>query len=127
MGKRSKVALGTCLFFVLTTAGFGQELMPKRRWHTQWVISAVALTAANLLDARSSAGAMEANPLLRNPQGGFSMGRAFAFKSVASGGLLVFEAYLIRKKPEYAKTSALVNFVSAGALAGVAARNGTVK
>jgi hypothetical protein len=114
------------LFFVFTSAGFGQE-MPKRRWRTQWILSAVALTAANLLDARSSAGAFEANPLLRNSQGRFATGRAFAYKSAASGGMLLLEAYVIRKNPSFEKTSAIANFVSAGALAGVAVRNSRVK
>jgi hypothetical protein len=55
------------------------------------------------------------------------MGRAFALKSAASGGLLAFETFLIRRNPEAAKTSTLVNYVSAGALAGVAIRNSRVQ
>ncbi|MGE5645826.1 MAG: hypothetical protein ACM336_08550 [Acidobacteriota bacterium] len=126
MGKRTQIALVMALFFVFTSTGFGQE-MPKRRWRTQWIISAVALTAANLLDAQSSAGAFEANPLMRNSQGRFATGRAFAYKSAASGGILLIEALLIRKNPSYEKTAAIGNFVSAGALAGVAVRNSQVK
>ncbi len=126
MRKRTTLALIITLFFLFTTAGFGQE-MPKRHGYKKWIISALALTAANMLDVRSSAGAQEANPFLRNSQGGFSMGRAFAFKSVASGGLLAFETYLIRKKPEYTNTSTVLNFVSAGALAGVSIRNSRVR
>jgi len=122
MGRRAKFAVVTMLFLVLAGRCFGQE-GPKRNWHKQWIISVLALTAANVLDMRSSAGQMEANPFLRNGQGQFNMGRAFALKSVAAGSVVGLQAFLIRKRPEMAKPGAVMNFAIAGALAGVSVRN----
>lgn len=123
MGKRAAIAGATILFLLAAGNCFGQQFAGERPWHKKWIVSALALTAANLLDMRSSAGQMEANPLLSNSQGQLSTGRAVAFKAVASGSLLLFETYLIHKRPEIAKTSTITNFVSAAALTGVAIRN----
>ncbi len=95
----------------------------RPRSRKMWIVSAVALAAANILDARSSLGRPELNPLLRNAQGNFSVARSAALKSAAVGGSLALEALLIRSRPELARTSSLVNFVSAGAVTAVAIRN----
>lgn len=123
---RQRAAAVVILVVFLAGSAFGQE-RPKRNWHRKWIVSAVALTAAHLLDAFSSRGAPEVNPLMRNAQGRFSVGRAFAWKSAASGSMLGVEALLIRKNPETAKSAAIVNFVAAGAVAGVAFRNTRVE
>ncbi len=110
------------LALALSTPCFAQA--PHRtRSKKQWVLSAVALVAANILDARSSVGRQELNPLLRNSRGEFSRGRAVAIKSAGIGGVLALEAVLMRTRPELCRTSSLVNFVSAGAVTATAINN----
>jgi hypothetical protein len=58
----------------------------KRGWKSAWKVSIALFGAANVLDARSSAGHNEANPLLRNGQGRLSVGRWAEIRSAASGG-----------------------------------------
>ena len=134
-GVRQRVAAVAIAILFLAGSAFGQE-RPKRNWHKRWIVSAVGLlasfrfdlpTAAHVLDAFSSRGAPELNPLMRNAQGRFSVGRAFAWKSAAAGSMLGVEALLIRRNPETAKSAAIVNFVAAGAVAGVAFRNTRVE
>ncbi len=76
----------------------------------------MVLAAANIFDAHSSIGRMEANPLLQNSQGQFSGARGVAFKSVAAGGMLAVQAIFARRNPEIYKTGTAVNFVAAGTL-----------
>ncbi len=92
-----------------------------------WLLSAVALVAANVLDARSSMGRQELNPLLRNSRGEFAAGRGIAVKSAAIGGALAVQAIAMRRRPELRRTSSIVNFVSAGAVATIAVRNSGVR
>ena len=125
-GVRQRAAAVAIAILFLAGSAFGQE-RPQRNWHKRWIVSAVGLTAAHVLDAFSSRGAPELNPLMRNAQGRFSVGRAFAWKSAAAGSILGVEALLIRRNPETAKSAAIVNFVAAGAVAGVAFRNTRVE
>ena len=110
------------LAIVLSAPCFAQ-IPVRTRSRKQWVLSAVALVAANILDARSSIGRQELNPLLRNGRGEFSCGRAVAMKSAGLGGVLVVEALLMRTRPELARTSSIVNFVSAGAVTAAVVNN----
>lgn len=119
-------AAAAILVLLLAGSAFGAE-RPKRNWQKRWIVSAAALAAAHVLDAVSSRGAPEVNPLMRNAQGQFSAGRAFAWKSAATGSMLGVEVWLIRRNPENAKRAAIVNFVAAGAVAGVAVRNSRVE
>lgn len=100
----------------------------KRPWRKVWVVSAVALAAATAFDASSSAGRFEANPLLRNSRGEFSASKGIAIKSLITGGTLAVQALLMRKRPDAGleKACALVNFAAAGAVTGIAVRNGSV-
>lgn len=95
------------------------------RWKKVWAASVGALATANVLDARSSAGRYEANPLLRDSQGRFSPGRAAMIKSAASGGVLLLQLLLRRKMPEHEleKPAAVINFATAAALGATAYRN----
>jgi hypothetical protein len=123
---RQRATAGAASILFLAGVAFGQD-RPKRDWHRKWIVSALALTAAHILDGYSSRGAPELNPLMRNAQGHFSVGRAFAYKSAVSGSVLGVEALLMRKNPETAKSAAIVNFAVAGAVAGVAFRNTRVQ
>lgn len=97
----------------------------KRRSKKLWVASIAALVAANAFDAYSSRGRYEANPLLRGPQGHFSTGRGLLLKSGTAAGTILTQALLAKAAPErnLYTASAAINLVSAGALAGIAARN----
>jgi hypothetical protein len=88
-----------------------------------WLLSAAVLIAASFADAHTSLGRPEANPLLRNSQGGFSGARAVALKSAAVGGTLALQICLTRSRPELRRTSSYVNFGAAAALAAAAAHN----
>jgi hypothetical protein len=101
---------------------FGQT---KRGWKKVWTISVAVLGAVNVMDGRSSAGALETNPLLRNGQGRFSARRAVAVKSAASGGMVLVQLLLLRRMPEQRleKPAAIANFVAAAAVGATAYRN----
>jgi len=126
MTRRSTIAVVTIFFLLLTGSCFGQET-PKRPWNKAWILSMLAVTAANILDARSSMGKQEANPLLQNSQGTFSGTRGFLFKSAAVGSVMALETYMVHRNPNAAKSSAIVNFASAGVLTGISFRNSQVK
>ena len=90
-----------------------------------WWISVSALIAANILDGASSSGAYEANPLLRDSQGRFSLGKATAVKSSVWGTALLVEWLVIRKSPqkEFGRPIAAINFGAAGVVAGASLKN----
>ncbi len=123
-GWRAKVVV--CLAVVLLAGNFtpcqaveAQHKTSRRLW---WVLVAVVV-AASLLDVASSRGGVETNPLLRTSTGAFNTKRALLLKSVATGGMLATEAWVMRRSPSSEKSAAVVNFVTAGAVAGLAARN----
>jgi hypothetical protein len=95
-------------------------------WKKRWAISIAAMAAASLLDAATSTGKIEQNPLLRNSQGQFCGGRAAAYKSAAAGGLVALELLFARKDPALYKASTVVNFATAGAFTAMAWRNRSV-
>ena len=97
----------------------------KPRWKKAWIASVGALFAANVLDARSSMGRYEANPLLSDSQGRFNTGRSVMVKSAASGGMLVLQVLLHRRMPEQRleRSSAVVNFAAAATVGATAFRN----
>jgi hypothetical protein len=97
----------------------------KHRWKKIWTASVAAVVAVNVLDARSSAGRYETNPLLQNGRGQFSAGRAIAIKSGATGGILLLQVLLRKRTPEQSleKPSAIVNFAAAAVVGATAYRN----
>ncbi len=102
----------------------GQEA-PQAEGKKRWLWSAVALVAASALDAHSSHGRMETNPLLRGSNGTFNSRRAFLVKGAANGGVLLLQAILVKKMPDrnLYKSFALTNSIMAGVTAGTALRN----
>jgi hypothetical protein len=128
MRKRLARSASYLLLLACLTAGvtpcFGQE-EAAREGRKRWLWSAVALVAASALDAHSSQGRMETNPLLRGSNGTFSSRRAFMVKGAANGGILLLQAILIKKMPDrnLYKSFALTNSIMAGVTAGTALRN----
>ena len=102
---------------------------PNRGWKKKWILATVALTAANVLDAYSSRGGNELNPLLRGPDGNFSARKAVVVKSAASGGLLLLQVILIKKMPDrnFYRPFAITTAATAGFTAVIATRNYTVQ
>jgi hypothetical protein len=103
------------------------NMASRKRWKRAWIASWAAYAAANILDAKSSAGKMEANPLLRNDDGTFNSGRAAGLKAGAGGALLGMQLWMIHKRPQknLYKGFAIVNSAAAGGLGAVAYSNST--
>jgi len=101
----------------------------KRGWKKAWIVSVGALIAVNVLDARSSVGRYETNPLLRDSQGRFNTRRTVMIKSAASGGMLAIQMVLHRRMPEQSleRPSAVVNFAAAAAVGSTAFRNTRIR
>jgi hypothetical protein len=68
-----------------------REQSDRRKWKKAWIASWVAFAAVSALDAHSSQGRREANPLLRNGDGRFSNGKASLFKAALGGGFFAFQ------------------------------------
>jgi hypothetical protein len=124
-----KKILRTAAYILLFVSAFG-NVPPcygetNRGWKKKWILAAVALTAANVLDVHSSRRGNELNPLLRGPDGNFSSRKAFVVKSAASGGFLVLQVVLIKKMPDQNlyKPFAITTAAAAGFTAVSATRN----
>ncbi len=83
------------------------------------------VAAANVADIHSSVGLPEANPLLRNNQGGLNIRTSVVVKSAASGGFVLLEFILLKKlkHERLEKPFTVINGVAAGAVAATALRN----
>ncbi len=94
-------------------------------WKRLWFGSALALAGAEAMDAASSQGASEANPLLRNSGGQFSITRGITIKGLAVGGVLLFEAIVARHHPgrDNFRIFTIANSAGAAALGAVAVHN----
>ena len=94
-------------------------------WKKAWIASWVAFAAVNLLDAHSSAGRRELNPLLRNSDGTFSARKAALIKSALGGGFFAVQWWIARKNPHtnHYKAFTMATGAAAAGLGVVAARN----
>jgi hypothetical protein len=107
--------------FVAVPAG-ERFLNRDATWRRQWAISLAPLFASEALDAASSYGMRELNPLLASPNGGFGT-QATALKFGVIGALAGAEYFLVRKHPRSAKFFTIVNWTTAGATTGLAIHN----
>ena len=92
------------------------------RWNQQWTISLAPLFVSETLDAASSYGMRELNPLLAGPDGAFGM-KATGVKFGVVGALAGAEYLLVKKYPRAAKFFTIVNWTTAGATTGLAVHN----
>jgi hypothetical protein len=92
------------------------------RWRRQWAFSLAPLFASEALDAPSSYGLRELNPLLAGSNGGFGV-KATGIKFGVMGALAGAEYLIVRKRPGSAKFFTIVNWVTAGATTGLAVHN----
>ena len=82
-----------------------------------WLLSVALLIGSNGMDLASSRGGIEANPVMRS--------HAVPLKIAATGAVVGVEWLLLRHRSK--RSAAVVNFATAGALAGISARNWKVK
>jgi hypothetical protein len=108
--------------FVTTERGGERSSASNAKWRRQWSISLAPLFASQALDAASSYGMRELNPLLASPDGGFGM-KATSLKFGVIGALATTEYFLVRKYPRSAKVFTIVNWTTAGATSALAVHN----
>lgn len=94
-------------------------------WQKKWAISLAPLLASEALDAASSYGLRELNPMLAQPDGRFGM-KAAGVKFGVVGGLIGVEYLLVKKYPRSAKFFTVINWTTAGATTGLAIHNYTL-
>ena len=87
-----------------------------------WWASVAAVAAASVLDARSSWGRRELNPLLQGANGRFSS-HSIEIKSVLVGAGVAFQWFALRHHNKAEKSFSIMNLAVAGATTGVAIRN----
>jgi hypothetical protein len=77
------------------------------------------------LDAHSSRGKFESNPLLRKSDGRFSVGKAVGLKSAVGVGMFVLQQRTAKHAPHknYYKGFTIATAAAAGTMGAVAARN----
>lgn len=103
----------------------GKPENADRNWQKRWAISLAPLIASEALDASSSYGLRELNPVLAQPDGRFGM-KAAGIKFGVIGGLVGVEYLLVRKFPRSAKFFTVINWTTAGATTGLAIHNYTL-
>ncbi len=89
-----------------------------------WTASIAALLGGTAMDAASSWGKSETNPLLRSANGTFGM-RGLMIKGGLAGAVLAPEV-LMRNNEEAKKKFAIVNFIAAGVFSAVVFHNLTI-
>ncbi len=108
--------------FVAAAPGSVERANHDARWRRQWAISLAPLFASQALDAASSYGMRELNPLLAGSNGGFGM-KATAIKFGVIGALAAAEYLVVTKHPASAKFFTIVNWATAGGTTGLAVHN----
>ena len=91
-------------------------------WHRRWMLSLAPLVTSNIMDASSSWGLHELNPVLAGSDGKFGM-KAAGVKFSIVGGLIGAEYLIVKKYPKSAKFFTVVNFSTAGITTGLAVHN----
>jgi hypothetical protein len=91
-----------------------------------YVSSVAALLAATAADAGTSWGRIELNPVLARDGARFGW-QAMAIKSACTGASLLVQRFVLRRNPAARRKLAWTNFVMAGTLGAVAARNSTLR
>ena len=122
--------VGICLLVVLSCAPclLGQDFVTgdqheRHSGRKLWWISIAAVGAATLLDATTSVGKYEQNPIFRTGDGTFNTGRGVAIKLGALGASAAAQYLLFRNERHIPTALTLTNFAVSGVLGGIAIRN----
>ena len=99
--------------------GDGRAAHRERALH-RW--SLIVLAAANAADAASSWRLQECNPLLARPGGQFGV-QSVMLKSAIVGASVLAQRVIVRRRPDWLKRMAWVNFATAGAIGAIAHHN----
>ena len=91
-----------------------------------WKRSLIPLVASQGLDAASSWGMRELNPLLADPNGAFG-GKAVMVKFGATAALIGIEYLLVKKFPRSARMLSKVNWAGAVVTTGLAVHNYSIR
>ena len=91
-----------------------------------WKISLAPLIGSQALDAASSYGMRELNPLLASSNGGFE-GKAFAIKLGATGAIVGLEYLLVKKYPRSTRLISKLNWTTGIVTTGFAVHNYAIK
>jgi hypothetical protein len=91
-----------------------------------WKISLVPLVGSQALDAASSYGMRELNPLLASSNGGFEM-KATSIKLGVTGALVGVEYLVVRRYPRSARVISKLNWTSGIVTTGFAVHNYIIK
>jgi hypothetical protein len=125
MNRINKMLAGLTLCAALSASALHAEDRAQRQGLGKlWWSSVAAVVAGSALDAHSSWGRQELNPVLRGANGEFGM-RAVAIKAAIAGGVVGVQYLLLRKNPGAAGHAAVANFAMAGVFGGVAYYNHT--
>jgi hypothetical protein len=100
-------------------------VVPTHAKTTSWKLSLLALAAAHAADASTSWNKRELNPVLSAPSASFGW-QALAIKAAFAGASVSFQAVFLHRHPELAKRFAVINYVEAGVIGGVAVHNSMV-
>ena len=101
---------------------------PAKDYHKStvvWGASVGAMLGATAMDAATSVGKYESNPLLRSADGKFGL-RGMAIKGGLAGFTLIPQIFL-RNHKELRTKLAIANFIQAGVFSGVAIHNLGIK
>jgi len=101
--------------------GFRAEAI-ENHWRREWEYSLIPLVASQALDASSSYGLRELNPMLAGGNGTFgpkAVSLKFAAVGLAAGG----EYLLVRKSPRMARVFSKFNWAAAALTTGFAVHN----
>jgi hypothetical protein len=96
-----------------------------RRAATVWKLSIAAMLGATAMDAATSVGKNERNPILRSSDGMFG-GRGIAIKS-SLAALCIVPQILLRNHREFRKPFIIANFVNTGIFTFAVAHNAALK
>lgn len=91
-----------------------------------WKVSLAPLIASQALDASSSYGMRELNPLLASSNGGFEM-KAASIKLGATGVIVGVEYLIVRKYPRSARVISKLNWTSGIVTTGLAVHNFAIR
>ena len=91
-----------------------------------WKISLAPLIASQALDAASSYGMRELNPLLADSNGGFGM-KAMSIKLGVTGAIVGVEYLIVSKYPRSARVISKLNWTSGIVTTGFAVHNYAIK
>lgn len=87
-----------------------------------WKVSVALLAASSVADVHSSWGRLEANPLLRGPNGRFST-QGVVLKTMIVSGVIGAQYLMLRNHPRASKYGAVTNLIMAGVISAAAASN----